>query len=680
MSSRSSKKKKKSAIQTPHAASANRQETEKKGSDRERAGQVRGTRVLVPLYILATFLYLEYVFKLFTVQTTDRTGWLMTAGYACAFACAVSALLSLMPGRAGKIVLTLSEALICFVYTGQYVHYLFYSSFFSLFSVVNGTGQIAQFAGSILRIMMGHPYRVLALLAPFLLCLILAFIKKVRARACLPLFPAAAAAAALIAFLLPRQLDASDGRMYSPYNIYYNLNSPFYSVRYFGLAETMTADLYRYFTDFEETIVLEAPVAETDAEPVDTEREYNVQDIDLSAMAESASDSTLAEMHRYFASLKPTEKNDYTGIFEGKNLIYIMAESLCYGGIDPEMTPTLYKMATEGFNFTNYYTPIYYASTFDGEYMTLLSLLPKENVWSLYAARRNELPYSYGNAFGKLGYRTEAYHGYTYTYYHRNLSHPNLGYKWNAVGNGLNVRMVWPPSDVEVVEKSAYRYMSDSPFMIYYMSISGHLAYNFGGNAMAVKHKSEVTGLPYSKAVQAYYACQREFDDSLALLVSDLEQQGILDDTVFVITNDHYPYGLKTGEMEEFCDYIEDEKFDIHKGVFIVYNSATEGEQVDKVCSNLDALPTVSNMFGLEYDSRLMMGRDVMSDAETMAIFSDRSWITSSGSYDAETQTFRKSRLAEIPADYVESMNNQVYYKFLMSRYILDKDYYDVVF
>ena len=75
-------------------------------------------------------------------------------------------------------------------------------------------------------------------------------------------------------------------------------------------------------------------------------------------MAESESRKTIADMHRYFASVTPTEKNEYTGIFGGKNLIFIVAESLCYGAIDPEMTPTLYKMATEGFNYTDFYTPI----------------------------------------------------------------------------------------------------------------------------------------------------------------------------------------------------------------------------------------------------------------------------------------------------------------------------------
>ena len=652
--------------------------TKTERAEKERAGLL--PRIAAPLLLLLSVFWLEGSFKLFTVKTADMTGWLTTAAYASAAALVFSALTCIIPGRGCRWGFFAAELLLFIIYTGQYVHYVFYSSFFSLFSVMNGTGQIAQFAGSILRIMMDDPVKLLILAVPFILSVITVCLggkKFFRGSAAVTAVCAVLAAALII--LMPNTLDPEDGRVYSPYNIYYRMSAPFYSVRYFGLAETMTVDLYRYLTGFEEEIVTVIPSG-TAVPTGDDEKEYNISSIDFASMAQSESRKTIADMHRYFASAVPTEKNGYTGIFEGKNLIFIVAESLCYGAIDPVMTPTLYRMAEEGFNYTHFYTPIYPVSTFDGEYMTLLSRLPQENVWSLYEARNNSLPYSFGNAFGALGYRTDAYHGWYHTYYHRDQTHPNLGYTWTAMGSGLPIKYSWPTSDVEMVELSADRFITDTPFMTYYLTVSGHLAYNYGGNAMAARHRQEAEGLPYSLPVRAYYACQKEFDDSLALLVEKLEQQGILDDTVIVITNDHYPYGLTSSEMSEFCGYMENEKFDTHRGVFIVYNSATEGQQIDKVCSNIDVLPTVSNMFGLEYDSRLMMGSDVMSETETMAVFSDRSWITSSGSYDAATQQFRKTRLAPVPEDYVEQMNSLVYYKFLMSGYILDNDYYSIVY
>ena len=652
-----------------------------KGSGKQKKrNSVKLSVMTAPVILLLSAFWLEGFFKLFTVKTADMQGWLMTAAYASAAALIFGALSNIIPGRGCRWSFLLSELILFIVYTGQYVHYIFYSSFFSLFSVVNGTGQIAQFAGSILRIMMDDPVKILILAVPFAVSVLIICLKgKKIFRGSIAVTAVCAVLAAALIILMPLTLDPDDSRVYSPYNIYYRMSAPFYSVRYFGLAETMTVDLYRYLTGFEEEIVTVIPSGTAQAAD-DDEKEYNISSTDFAALAESESRKTIADMHRYFASAAATEKNEYTGIFEGKNLIFIIAESLCYGAIDPEMTPTLYKMASEGINYTHCYTPIYPVSTFDGEYMTLLSLLPQENVWSLYEARDNSLPYSFGNAFSRLGYRTDAYHGWYYTYYHREQTHPNLGYTWTAMGNGLGIKYAWPTSDVEMVRLSVDSFISDTPFMTYYLTVSGHLAYNYGGNAMAAKHRQEAESLPYSLPVRAYYACQKEFDDSLALLLDRLEEAGILEDTVIVITNDHYPYGLTSSELSEFCDYMEEEKFDTHRGVFIVYNSETEAQQVDKVCSGIDVLPTVSNMFGLEYDSRLMMGSDVMSDAETVAIFSDRSWITSSGSYDAGTQQFRKTRLAPVSEDYVEQMNSLVYYKFLMSGYILDNDYYSIVY
>ncbi|MBO5413225.1 MAG: LTA synthase family protein, partial [Clostridia bacterium] len=59
-----------------------------------------------------------------------------------------------------------------------------------------------------------------------------------------------------------------------------------------------------------------------------------------------------------------------------------------------------------------------------------------------------------------------------------------------------------------------------------------------------------------------------------------------------------------------------------------------------KYCSSLDVLPTVLNLFGFDYDSRLLMGRDIFSDSEPFVIFSNRSFILKNGRYNATTKRF----------------------------------------
>ena len=67
-----------------------------------------------------------------------------------------------------------------------------------------------------------------------------------------------------------------------------------------------------------------------------------------------------------------------------------------------------------------------------------------------------------------------------------------------------------------------------------------------------------------------------------------------------------------------------DPVFEIYENTLILWNDQMKKPvEVDKYCSSLDIAPTLSNLFGLEYDSRLMMGTDILSDQPGMVIFSN---------------------------------------------------------
>ena len=236
---------------------------------------------------------------------------------------------------------------------------------------------------------------------------------------------------------------------------------------------------------------------------------------------------------------------------------FLTCESLWKYAIDPNLTPNLYKLWSEGFQFTNFYNPIWGVSTLDGEYVNLLGMIPVTGTWSMTESATNWLPFSFGNQFRAMGYTTRAYHDHTYTYYDRNLSHPNLGYVYRALGNGLDVEATWPESDIEMIDKTTADYMGSEPFHAYYMTVSGHLEYNFNGNAMAKKNQDLVKDLPYSGSVRAYLACQIELDRALELLLQRLDEAGVAENTVIALTGDHYPYGL-TDEEQSCLLYTSD--------------------------------------------------------------------------------------------------------------------------
>ena len=102
--------------------------------------------------------------------------------------------------------------------------------------------------------------------------------------------------------------------------------------------------------------------------------------------------------------------------------------------------------------------------------------------------------------------------------------------------------------------------------------------------------------------------------------------------------------------------------------------------KVDKIGSSLDILPTVLNLFGVEYDSRLLIGKDILSNADPLVIFSDRSFITDKGRYNAITEEFTPNEGVEIEEGYVKKINAIIYKKYQMSRLILENDYYRKIF
>ncbi len=414
----------------------------------------------------------------------------------------------------------------------------------------------------------------------------------------------------------------------------------------------------------------------------------NILDIDFDELMSSAPNENIRAMHEYISQVKPTNKNEYTGMFEDYNLIFVVAEGFSGFCIDEQRTPMLYKMKYNGFCFDNYYTPLWYGSTLGGEYADLTGLMPKNGGYLAMekaGANKNDMMFTLSRQLLKKGYKVTGYHNNYYTYYDRNISHPNLGYEWIGVGNGYEPEygpggnMLWPQSDERMIDITFDEYADDEPFHTYYLTVSGHVMYNFSGNAMAKKHMALVEDLDYSETTKAYIACQYELELAMEKLVDELEKKGIADNTLIVLTADHVPYDNKEVE-DELAGYVLDNTFEWYENTLIIWSASMEKPvHIDKCCSSLDILPTVSNLMGLEYDSRMLVGQDILSDSEGLVMFNDRSFITDKISYNENTGEVKSLDGKPIDEDYVEAKVVQVRNKFSMAEKICDYDYYKYI-
>ena len=410
--------------------------------------------------------------------------------------------------------------------------------------------------------------------------------------------------------------------------------------------------------------------------------EPRVLDIDFDHLIETAPNQTIADMHRYFRNVEPTYTNEYTGMFEGYNLIWIIGEAFSKWVIDEERTPTLYKMATNGFVFNNFYTPYFAMSTTDGEYVTMNSLIPKEGVWSYYLTRNNQMPFGFGNMFSARGYLCYGYHNNDFDMYRRDLSHPNVGYIWKAYGNGLNVTHTWPESDLEMMELTVPEYVGQEPFHIYYITVSGHCVWDFTSNAMSIKHQSEVENLPInSLGARAYLAANMEVELAMESLLKQLEEAGVADHTVIALSADHYPYGLNMEQLHRLTGEDLSVDFELYQNAFILYCPGMEEPvQVDKLGCSMDIAPTLANLFNLPVDSRFYMGRDLLSDSAPLVVMADKSFFDDKMLYNASTGEVRYYGSEEWSQEqidqYLKNMQAKINNQFIMSEAVMYQDYY----
>lgn len=623
-------------------------------------------------------LYFETVYHLLVFKYFSIKSILFILIFSLISSIFIDLITSLFNKNINKCFFIASEIFIGILFLAQFINYKFYGNVLSVYSCVHG-GQVFGFMSAILAVIKENIIGTLLFLLPIVP--ILLFNKKISAddfNSKYLTYKVALLMEIFILGVLSLNFDKED--IYSAKNLYFNKHVPNSMAQTFGILTTMRLDLERTIIKFEENSIKIDDLKENETSD---KKEYNMEDIDFISLAEKESNEEIKNIHEYMATSLPSEKNEYTGMFEGKNLIVIIAEAFSPIAVNEELTPTLYKLVNSGFNFSNFYSPIYYVSTSDGEYVSLNSLLPKESVWSFYKSSNNYLPYAYGNVFKNLGYTTYAFHDGTYKYYNRNLSHPNMGYTYMACGNGLQSLMNcknWPQSDLEMVNATFDMYKDSEHFMTYYMTVSGHLEYNFSGNNMAYKNRKVVENTNYSSAVKAYIASQKELDSMLEELINKLDKEKKLDDTVIVLSADHYPYGLTTNEIKGVMS-IQDEKFDVHKNNLVIWNSKmTKSITIDKYAQSLDILPTVLNLFGINFDSRLLMGRDILSNSDGIVILNDRSWITEKGKYNAATRKFTPFTEEELDDDYIDKINTIVYNKYVISKNILETDYYAHVF
>lgn len=609
-------------------------------------------------------IFFEAMFALISFDIYSKSEVLSILIYSLFSSFIMTILMTVGSEKTNKIFSYIIYFVLCFWFALEAIFKSFLQTFFSL-DCFKLSDQAMGFAGETIKVIVGNIHYLILFFLPFILLII--FRKKIDLNikenkkylySYIILIP--------LSFLSYRLYinSTKDNKDISLYDLYYNTNNIPLSIQKMGVLSSTGLDIYRNIFGFDDKVIEVNYEEENNDEDLFVYEKNNL-DLDLS------SNKLNKDIKEYIDNNPGTSKNKYTGMFENKNLIFVVAESFSEIGIDKDRTPTLYKLTNNGFIFDNFYVP-YYLSTIGGEFQSLTGLYPNYSTLTKWKSGENSFPYGLATVFKEKGYNTYAYHAHDGYFQNRYKYLKALGFdNFKACNMGLNINCnVWPESDIEMIKATTNDYInSDKPFMTYYMTVSGHLDYTKESNSIVSKNWDLVKNLDYSDKAKSYLATQIELDRAMESLLKELENKGILEDTVIVLLADHYPYGLSLEEINELSSYQRDELFEINHNALIIYNSSMKNTNVTKVGMPIDVLPTIYNLFDIKYDSRLFAGSDLLSNNEGMVILDNLSWITDKGKYNSLNGKYS----GDIDSDYI---NNIIQNKIIFSRNMITYDGY----
>ncbi len=460
------------------------------------------------------------------------------------------------------------------------------------------------------------------------------------------------------------------------------------AIREYGIERFLLRDIATIFTE------KEAVLEEEQQEYTEVDSTRKIDDTAWQELSDTDDDETRKKIDSYLMNQNIDGYNDKTGLLEGKNLIYIMIEAFDYIGIDEQLTPTLYKMMNSGWNFSNHYTPKFDTGTSDSELISETSLVPRRdtNVYAEYA--NNDWTNSIFYLFKQSGYTTHAYHNWTDEFYPRKTMMESLycdDYEdWSDFTEqdaSLETISGWQ-SDYDLFRLTTDKYINEDQFMTMYITSSTHFPYNTSWDVLGNKYLDEINQVhpDYPEDVKHYISKAMELDKGMEYLLQALEDAGKADDTAIVFFADHHPLNMNINYLNDYTPEIDSSGMTVDRSVgmnefrspLVMYcPSILQDETFTNISSTYDILPTVLNLYNINYDPRLLLGTDYFSDSESIVYFPDGDWATDKGIYYTSTGTFEPTNPEDtIDESYITNTTTKVNNAFNISLMIYQSNYF----
>lgn len=463
-------------------------------------------------------------------------------------------------------------------------------------------------------------------------------------------------------------------------DLFNNPSNPSLAIREFGSTMFAILDIKNVFS--------EPTIINKDNNNL-KENNYNLDDSKWLELIDKEEDLSLNYLNEYFINNTYTGKNSYTGLFEDKNLIVIMMESVNDIFINEDLYPNFYKLLNEGYYFKNNYSPRNSCATGNNELSGMIGLYSIYNKCTANTYSSNLYPNSIFNLFNNKGYKTTSMHNYTEKYYARREIHTNMGSKRyfdvDDLGLTYNTKDEEWSSDedfLKQVVKILNSYSKNDKFMTWLTTVTSHQPY--GSSTYGDKYLYLFDGEEYDDyniKLKRYMSKLKVLDDGLGVLLEGLEKQDKLDNTVIILYGDHYPYGLANNILETALPYSIEERYENERVPFVIWSNDIEATTYTQYTSYVNLLPTVANLFNLDYDSRFSTGQDLFSNKyESITIFADGSWKNEYAFYNASNDniTYYTDKVYSI--EEIIAINEKVNNKIKYSNLAIQHDYFNYLY
>ncbi len=387
----------------------------------------------------------------------------------------------------------------------------------------------------------------------------------------------------------------------------------------------------------------------------------------------------------YFAQQPQAQNNEMTGIYEGKNVVYVLMESMDDWLISEEYTPTIYRLMQEGINFTEFYTPGYgSARTLNSEFCINSGIYLPTSGSYVFDYLDNDFSQSIANQFTANGYTAEVFHYNDPKFYSRKDLEPALGDRtYNSLGDYVSGAELYNECILFDISETEDLFFRSGKTFNTYITRSAHLGYNYNEqlSQYAFTLYPEYKGKFSSEEEDCARVKAKLVDDFFARLLSELEEHGQLESTVIIGVTAHYPYGYANyKELMELSGLSEGETLLLENTPCFIWSADGPSMTVAKTLNNADLLPTVLNLMGFE-PSCSYLGKDAFDPNYVgYAIFPDGSWISDGVACavdnNMEYQIIENKKNKELSREYLTDMAERARTFIEVTNLLLVSNYY----